>query len=61
LGDGFLLGDKSDSNTLEDNVAKNNGGFGFENDGTGNVFTDNKCVANGVGGSDPTGLCAPQP
>jgi len=67
LGDGFLLNEKADGNTLEDNEAKNNGRFGFEDlsedtgtEGTANTYTDNKCVANGLGGSAPTGLCSPQ-
>jgi len=62
---GFVLDSDSDGNTLEENVAKNNDGFGFEDeeiDGPGddNTYTDNKCVANGSGGSVPTGLCSPQ-
>jgi len=61
LGIGFFLSSISDDNTLEDNVAKNNGDLGFKDGGgAGNVYTDNKCVANGSGGSDPTGLCSPQ-
>jgi len=65
---GFLLTSGSDNNTLEDNKAKNNDDFGFEDDTTGatgtgitdNTYADNKCVANGTAGSDPTGLCSPQ-
>jgi len=65
LGSGFFLFPNSDGNTLEDNEAKNNGDFGFDDgeiDGPGddNIYIDNKCVANGSGGSDPTGLCSPQ-
>jgi len=67
LGTGFHLSTSSDGNTLEDNDAKNNDGFGFKDlssgggtEGTANTYTDNKCVANGDGGSDPTGLCSPQ-
>jgi len=67
LGNGFFLNSVSDGNTLEDNVAKNNDDFGFVDassdsgtSGTANTYTDNKCVANGDGGSDPTGLCSPQ-
>ena len=51
--------------SLEDNEAKNNDGFGFEDgeiDGPDddNTYNDNKCVANDLGGSEPTGLCSPQ-
>jgi len=61
LGDGFLLSPTSGGNTLEDNDAKNNDGFGFKDIGSAdNVYTDNKCVANGSGGSDISGLCSPQ-
>jgi len=70
LGSGFVLEFFSEGNTLEDNDAKNNDGFGFEDDtagtgteGTANTYTNNKCVANGSvkdDGSDPTGLCSPQ-
>jgi len=57
----------TDGNTLEDNKAKNNDGFGFKDlsrdsgtSETANTYTDNKCSANGDAGSDPTGLCSPQ-
>jgi len=61
LDNGFSLNANSEGNTIEDNDAKNNGGFGFEDGGgAGNVYADNKCAANGLGGSDPIGLCSPQ-
>lgn len=63
LQDGFFLDDDSDGNTLEDNEAKNNDEFGFEDeDSAANDYTsdDNKCVENKAGGSNPTDLCSPQ-
>jgi len=70
LANGFFIHFTSDGNTIEDNEAKNNDGFGFDDDSSGggtentaNFYTDNKCVANGSDkddGSDPDGLCSPQ-
>ena len=48
--------------TLKGNTANSNGAFGYDsNTSTGLLFSKNKCSGNGSGGSDPTGLCLPQP
>jgi len=59
-GDGFEATAASATNTFTNNKSKRNTGFGYVNDGTGNVFIENKCKNNAAGGSDPTGLCTPQ-
>ena len=58
---GFLL--NTDTNTtLKGNTANSNGAFGYKSvSSTGLIFSKNKCSGNGSGGSDPTGLCLPQP
>ena len=58
---GFGL--SADTNTaLKGNTANSNGLFGYISAGsTGLITSKNKCSGNGSGGSDPTGLCLPQP
>ena len=59
---GILLLANTSNNSLEENTAIRNGQFGFNDFTMGlNNFVDNKCIANVLGGSNPTGLCAPQP
>ena len=58
--DGFKL--VSSSNTLTKNKSQNNGGFGFSDvGGTSNMYTDNRCKGNTLGGSSVAGAwCTPQ-
>jgi len=58
--DGFFLRN-SGGNTLEANKARLNGAFGYRDEFTANTYLDNECKDNLSGGSDPTGLCSPQP
>jgi parallel beta-helix repeat protein len=62
-GDGFAAGNASSSIRFEKNWAEKNGGFGFNDDTSppANTYTDNRCTKNTAGGSDPSGLCSPQP
>ena len=69
---GFSISDSS-GNSLIDNISNSNGyggsgGFGYFDDtvgegtsGTDNAYSENNCETNSSGGSDPTGLCSPQP
>ena len=57
LGDGFRL-EFSSGNTLTGNTARKNAGYGFYVDAIGtNIFVDNKCKQNGLGGSNQLGIC----
>ena len=57
--DGFHL---EGTNTIKGNTANSNGTFGYEATGSiGLIFSKNRCSGNGSGGSDPSGLCLPQP
>ena len=62
-GDGFKATSASSGNNFVGNNAKANTGFGFNDDSAGpaNTYNINKCNGNTAGGSDPTGLCSPQP
>jgi parallel beta-helix repeat protein len=62
---GIYLG-ASSSNKLTGNTA--NGNYGYYDDsvgsgtaGTANTYPLDECISNGNAGSDPTGLCTPQP
>ena len=61
--DGVVLIGAGNGNTLNHNTANSNSQFGFRllDSGANNLFTDNNCLTNGVGGSSPSGLCSPQP
>jgi hypothetical protein len=52
---GFLV-EASDS-IFDRNRSAYNVGFGIEDVGSGNEYTDNRCTGNGAGASDPPGLC----
>ncbi len=57
-GNGFALADGSDNNTLERNRAIHNAEWGFLVDEVlANMFDDNHCHANGLGGSNQPGVC----
>ena len=60
---GFSLSDDTVNNILIENIAQRNGEFGFfdNTSGPANTYIENICKANSWGGSDPTGLCNPQP
>ena len=47
-------------NRIQDNVATDNGGDGYNNVSGPNVYQNNQCQFNGAGGSSPAGLCMPQ-
>ena len=69
---GFRI-DNSSGNSLIGNISNGNGdiesgGFGYVDhtegmgtSGTDNAYSENNCETNSSGGSDPTGLCSPQP
>jgi parallel beta-helix repeat protein len=64
-GSGFLVLEGPAGNIFEGNESENNGGYGFEDvtvnrDGQGadNVYLDNECHDNALGGSSPLGLCS---
>lgn len=62
---GFQFGSGSTHNTVTSNTANSNSQYGYwaesgRNSKT-NTFSSNECSSNLVGGSDPTGLCIPQP
>jgi len=47
---------------LNANASDNNFYYGYSDvDGINNTYKGNECSGNGLGGSDPTGLCSPQP
>jgi len=55
-------------NTIRNNISNANTGFGYSDNttdsgtaGTENTYELNSCLGNGNGGSDPAGLCTPQP
>jgi len=62
---GFRFDKGSIHNAVSGNTADSNGQYGYwARSGQNNVkntFSSNECSSNLVGGSDPTGLCAPQP
>jgi len=58
--DGFDLDVFSSNNNLNFNDAFDNFSFGFDERGIGNNFLNNNCDGNVAGGSNPSGLCAPQ-
>lgn len=67
-GDGIDLNSTSTGNVLEKNTANGNGDFGYDDAtagggtlGTANTYEDNRCTLNTTAGSDPSGLCVPQP
>ncbi|MEM2760621.1 MAG: right-handed parallel beta-helix repeat-containing protein, partial [Nitrososphaerales archaeon] len=67
-GDGFFAAMTSSGNTFTSNRGIENGSFGFNDDSTGagtagtnNTYVKNRCRDNVVGGSQPSGLCIPQP
>ncbi len=69
-GNGFngITMASSSGNLLTNNFAKANSNYGFADDtigsgtvGTANVYLNDRCVSNFIGGSSPTGLCSPQP
>jgi hypothetical protein len=58
----------SSNNIFTENTAQRNGEFGFFDQttdsgtlGTANAYSENQCKNNTDGGSNPTGLCRPQP
>lgn len=54
----------SSNNLIKKNVAISNFEYGYDDftGGSGvNTFEKNKCIVNALGGSNPTGLCIPQP
>jgi len=55
---GFIIA--GEDNNLNDNQASHNELLGYDDNGVNSIFTDNKCVKNGSGGSDPADLCSPQ-
>jgi parallel beta-helix repeat protein len=64
--DGFHLW-SSYNNVLAGNAADRNGQHGYYDDptgsgtkGTANFYFGDDCSGNGLGGSNPTGLCTPQ-
>ncbi len=67
-GDGMNIDATSTGNQIEENTANGNTDFGYEDAtagggtlGTANTYVDNRCLVNGNAGSDPSGLCVPQP
>jgi len=55
---GFALVNGSDNNTLERNRAWLNDGYGILVDAVmANLFENNLCLFNGLGGSDQPGIC----
>ncbi len=57
-GDGFFLGFGSDNNTLERNRAFLNDGYGILVDAVmDNLFENNFCLFNGLGGSNQPDIC----
>ena len=57
-GNGFALAGGSDNNTLKRNRAIHNDEWGFLVDAVlANMFDDNHCHANGLGGSNQPGIC----
>lgn len=68
--EGFFVVTESFPGSAGDNIftrnkSQKNGDLGFRDDSlgtgtTGNIYTNNKCIANSAGGSAPDGLCSPQ-
>jgi parallel beta-helix repeat protein len=70
--EGFFVVTESFPGSAGDNIftrnkSQKNDDLGFRDDslgtgttGTGNIYTNNKCIANSAGGSAPDGLCSPQ-
>jgi len=58
--DGIDIDPRTNRTNLNNNQASHNEGYGYDDDGTDSIFTDNKCVKNSSGGSDPSDLCSPQ-
>jgi uncharacterized repeat protein (TIGR01451 family) len=65
-GDGVLICARN--NSIKKNTSVDNTGYGFRipigpcrETVPPNTFAKNKCTENDAGGSDPTGLCSPQP
>jgi hypothetical protein len=56
---GFRMG--GSGNTFTGNDSHRNGGFGFEDFSVpeANTYSDNRCIRNGLGESQPAGLCNP--
>ena len=46
-------------NNINRNKSDLNVGWGYEDAGGTNIYTGNKCNLNGLGGSNPGGLCTP--
>ena len=58
--EGIELEASSEENDVTHNVTNDNGTFGITDTGMDNTFDKNRCRNNVSGGSDPSGLCAPQ-
>jgi len=61
-GDAGIAIDGGLNTTVSHNTTNDNDEFGIDDDDLtlSNTFDKNKCRKNGIGGSDPAGLCAPQ-
>jgi len=57
---GMFFRAPSEDNSVKANTANDNTNFGYEDEGTNNDFSKNKCRDNIDGGSSPGGLCKPQ-
>jgi len=57
-GNGYALVNGNNGNLLKHNKARHNDGWGFLVDAVlANMFDDNHCHANGLGGSNQPGIC----
>ncbi|MHC4183091.1 MAG: right-handed parallel beta-helix repeat-containing protein [Planctomycetota bacterium] len=66
-GNGFDVDAESIGNVFTKNRSFINTGYGYNDEssgsgdgGTGNTYVGNWCLWNGLGGSNPSGLCGPQ-